>query len=251
MVEQKHSFALGIFFETMDEHRVNITGCTLMFAVNSPSTRAGSSCSRCRPTSSTGRTATPSSTCRRPTSTWPRPSTSGACRCCTPEGYSSPVVKGYMQVNATPDLGYVDVVYDETNPPDSITAKILDNNAVQVIVNHLSGLVLEAGTATPLPAGQAPWVEIVGDYPYQILNLGLPSLDGVGSPGAVGPPGPPGPPGADSVVPGPPGPASTVPGPPGADSEDPWPARRTRATGTAGQPFHCRRAAGTAGFPRC
>jgi len=204
--EQRHSFSFGIYFETADQHRVNITGCTITFTAQQPVYK-GYGVQFAKPCDIVdGPNGHAQLNLQAVDLDLAAAQYEFDITLLTPEDYSSPVVKGFLEVVANPDPGYVDEVYDAANPPSSITAKILNNNSVSVVVNHLAGLVLEAAPVTILAPGEAPYAEIVNDYPYQVLKLGLPPGGPAGPPSDV--PGPPGPPGPD----GPPGPQ----GPPGS-----------------------------------
>jgi hypothetical protein len=197
--EQRHSFSFGIYFETADQHRVNITGCTITFTALQPVYKGlGVAISKVADIGDGPNGHAPINLQAVDLDLTAAQYEFDA-TLLTPEMYSSPVVKGYLEVVANPDPGYVDEVYDAANPPASITAKILDNHSVSVVVNHLAGLVLEAGPVTVLAPGEPATAQIVGDYPYQVLKLGLPTITGPGpkgDPGTPGAPGPPGPPGS-------------------------------------------------------
>jgi hypothetical protein len=186
-VEARHSFSFGIFLETWDEHRVNITGCVITFTANKPVHKGGGFAFDKVADIVDGPNGHAQLNLQAADLDLAAAQYELNITLLTPAGYSSPLTKGYLEVVANPDPGYVDEVYTEANPPDSITAKILENHTVAIVVNHLAGLALVAAPVTMLAPGEPATARIVGDYPYQILELGIPA----GGDGGGGGPAPP------------------------------------------------------------
>lgn len=236
VAQQRHSFALGVFLETADDHRINITGCTITMSVNAPVHKGGAHLFDKVADIIDGPNGHAQLNLQAADLDLLSAQYEFIISLLTPEAYSSPLTAGLLEIRANPSPGYVDEVYDIANPPDSITAMIQNNHTVAIVVNHLAGLVLEIGVVDYLDPGEPPTAEIIGDYPRQILNLGIPSTGPQGPQGGVGPQGPPGATGATGAT-GPTGltGATGAPGTNGTNGTN-GATGATGATGAAGTP---------------
>jgi hypothetical protein len=189
-VEQRHAFSLAIYFETADEHRINIDGCSITMAASYPVHLRKTELAIYQVAEIVDyENGHARFDLQAVDLDLPAGSYEFDVSIRTNENYSNSVTKGFIEVVANPHPGYVEEVYDIFNPAYSLTAKIQDNYTVAVVVNHLSGLVLEAGTVTVLPPGEPATARITGDYPFQVLELGLPTFEGPGPKGEDGAPG--------------------------------------------------------------
>src|SRR6478735_7753125 len=191
MAEQRHSFALGVYFETADHQRVDITDCIITMTVNKPRTSVTLFDKVARIISG------PNGHAQFDLQASDLDLFAGqyefGISLLTTYGYSSPIAKGFLQVVTNPDPGYVDIDYDlDIGSVDSITATVGENLVVGVVVNHLAGLTLDIGVVTYAADGEDASAEIVGDFPHQLLNLKIPKGGPVGPEGPMGPQGTPG-----------------------------------------------------------
>lgn len=67
------------------------------------------------------------------------------------------------------------VSYEDGDVADSVRNMTYSKAQIDAM---LPRLVPEVGTVTTLPAGGAAWVEITGEYPHLVVNLGIPKGEG-------------------------------------------------------------------------